>query len=87
MAPLKTSMVPSYDQTIKKVNEYLINEYQISSVIGLLKEGLNDVQLFLQNKSVSNCLDFLWLLDVLEGFERSGRLIGKMSSYFRPVPK
>ena len=28
----------------------------------------------------------LCLLEVLEGLERSGRLVGKMSSYFRPDP-
>ena len=32
VAPLKTSMVPSYDQKAQKVNEYQINEYQILSV-------------------------------------------------------
>ena len=32
MAPPKTSVVTSYDQKPKKVNEYQINEYEILSV-------------------------------------------------------
>ena len=32
MAPLKSFMVTSYDQTTEKINEYEINEYLISSV-------------------------------------------------------
>ena len=28
----------------------------------------------------------VWFLEVLESLERSGRLVGKMSSYFHPDP-
>ena len=57
MAPLKTSVVPSYDKKPNKVNKYLINEYSIWSVLGGNSVGYSGVVLdFLGfSKFLSDC--------------------------------
>ena len=50
------------------------------------KFGQKHMKFIVLNISVSKMLWFLWFLEVREGLESSGRLIGRISSCFRPDP-